>query len=430
MAPIQSNLSDPKYLYDFVVSTTQESINAGLVQYLQNTKGKKPFTYLFFLADQKGTPTKEKSLDEFLQLSEGLNPFEIPNGTDYNDTRIKKLTMVRFVCAIRMQSGIPPGCIDKGQLKLPEPIVKLGKTSDNVLFNMYCSDITIIKNNPPNPWGDPGSWDWFSQPSGKPWYVQTRTNLLVSALEKSLDTPYFRSHPAEREALQRKLVNLSGSAFSLQQLLYDLDSAVAQTVPSFVGVTDKTAEYLLGESFINIWSGIAKTQGLPLIGVNAVAQSPDGSPLRLTALERWVSPGVDPQSGVPIKEPSPLQLSTTTLNYLCATDGHVLPGASSFNWNWIEPQDVAQLSGVISIKRSTIGAYLAKVMVSKARNSCIKPFTKVEALDVLGNIKYSWNFFPGQEPTVIITNSGPIVATIDYYKTVGASDRKALTYGE
>ncbi|SCO88977.1 uncharacterized protein FRV6_13105 [Fusarium oxysporum] len=34
MAPNQSNLSNPKYGYDFVVATTQESINAGLVQYL------------------------------------------------------------------------------------------------------------------------------------------------------------------------------------------------------------------------------------------------------------------------------------------------------------------------------------------------------------------------------------------------------------
>jgi hypothetical protein len=155
MAPNQSNLTDPKYGYDFVVSTTQESINSGLVQYLQNTGSKQPFTYLCFLADENGDPTDEKSLDEILELSGGINPFDIPDGTDWKDERIQKLYQARLVCAIRMRTGIPPGCIvnvpNKGpQLQLPEPIVTLGKTSEAVLFNMYCSEVAIIKNNVPS----------------------------------------------------------------------------------------------------------------------------------------------------------------------------------------------------------------------------------------------------------------------------------------
>lgn len=155
MAPNQSNLSDPKYLYDFVVSTTQESINSGLVQYLQNTGKKQPVTYLCFLADDNGDPTKEVTLDEIVQKSGGISPFDIPDGTDWKDERIQKLYEIRLVCAIRLRTGIPPGCIvnvpNKGpQLKLPEPIVTLGKTSEAVLFNMYCSEVTIIKNNIPS----------------------------------------------------------------------------------------------------------------------------------------------------------------------------------------------------------------------------------------------------------------------------------------
>ncbi|EXL67509.1 hypothetical protein FOPG_16381 [Fusarium oxysporum f. sp. conglutinans race 2 54008] len=214
------------------------------------------------------------------------------------------------------------------QILLPEPIVTLGKTSESVTFNMYCSEITIIKNNVPS-----GSWTWFNQPPKQPWYVKAQTNLLNSELDKNLDTPYFNAHPKERDALKLKLQNLSDSAFSLQQLLFNLQNAVAQAVPTFVGVTDETASYLLGKSFINIWSKIAKQYGLPLIRVTAVAQYPDGSPLRLTALERWVSPVVDASSGDQIKNPSAVQIAATTLNYLCATDGHPLPGASSFSWN-------------------------------------------------------------------------------------------------
>lgn len=155
MAPNQSNLSDPRYLYDFVVSTTQESINAGLVQYLHNTGKKQPFTYLCFLADENGDPKSEVSLEEVLDKTGGISPFDIDDGTDWSDERIQKLTEARLVCAIRMRTGIPPGCIvnvpNKGpQLKLPEPIVTLGKTAESVLFNMYCSEITVIKNNAPS----------------------------------------------------------------------------------------------------------------------------------------------------------------------------------------------------------------------------------------------------------------------------------------
>ncbi|KAI1377170.1 hypothetical protein F4677DRAFT_444974 [Hypoxylon crocopeplum] len=373
MAPNQSNLTDPKYGYDFVVSTTQESINSGLVQYIQNTGSKQPFTYLCFLADENGDPTDEKSLDEILELSGGINPFDIPDGTDWKDERIQELYQARLVCAIRMRTGIPPGCIvnvpNKGpQLQLPEPIVTLGKTSEAVLFNMYCSEVAIIKNNVP------------------------------SALDKNLDTPYFDAHPEEREALKRKLENLSGTAFSLQQLLFNLQSAVAQTAPTFVGVTDETASYLLGKSFINIWSKIAKEHGLPLIGVTAVAQHPDGSPLRLTALERWMD--------IRCQEPQ------------------------SFNWNWVEPQDVAQTSGVISIKRSTMAQYLANEILPLARRSCIKPYASVKANNIFGSVTYSWGFASEQNTKVKVTDSGPIVATLDYSASDSGWDQMAATYGE
>ncbi|KAM0080372.1 hypothetical protein ACKRZS_007467 [Fusarium odoratissimum] len=435
MAPSQSNLSNPKYLYDFVVATTQESINAGLVQYLQNTSAKQPDTYLCFLADENGEPTEEVSLNELLKLSGGINPFDIPDGTDWKDPSIQTLYETRLVCAIRMRTGIPPGCIvnvpNKGpQLKLPEPIVTLGKTSEAVLFNMYCSEVTIIKNNIPSGWGSKGSWVWFEQPSGNPWYVKTQTNLLNESLDKNLDTEYFKNHPEEREALRKKLENISGSAFSLQQLLFNLQSAVAQTAPTFAGVTDKAAESLLRKSFIDLWSGVAKDQGMPLIGVTAVAQYPDGSPLRLTALERWVSPVVDPSSGQVIKDPSDLQLSATTLNYLCATDGHPLPGASSFNWNWIEPSEVAQSSGVISIKRSTMAQHLVDKMEPLARKSCIKPSARVTADNVVGKVTYYWGFSSGQQPTVKVTPCGPLVATLDYSHTASGWDQNAATYGE
>ena len=436
MAPIASNLSGPQYGYDFVVSTTQESINAGLVQYLQNTQGKQPPTYLCYTADDQGDPTVASSLDEIKQQS-GVDPFEIPDGTDTSDARIQSLLQVRFSCAVRLQVGIPPGLIQfvpgKGpQLQLPQPIVTLGTISDNVAFTLYCSDVTVIKFDPPGGYSK-GSWKWYSQPSGKPWYVTTKTDIKALDLDKdTLDTPYLNKNPDVQQALRDKLGNISGSAFSLQQLFYDLDNAVAQSAPTFVGVDDKTANYLLGLTFISQWSLVAKEQGLPLIAVTAVATQPDGSPLRVTGLERSVSPVIDPLTGQRLPNPTVTQLAATTLNYLCAANGNSLPGATSFTWNWVDPdaQDLAQSSGVISIKRNTIAQYLVDQMLPYMRLNCIQPWTKVEATDVVGGITFSWNFFPGQEPTVTYTDSGPAVASVSYSNEARASDSDAATYGE
>ncbi len=435
MAPTCSNLTNEKYGYDVVVSSTQESINAGLIQYLQNSTGKQPVTYLCFLANDNGEPTTEKSLEEIIQLSGGADPFKIPNDTAWTDDRIQKLFKIKFVCAIRLQAGIPPGSIKiipgKGpQLQLPQPIVILENSSDNVMFNMYCSDITVVKHTPRGGWSDKGSWKWYSQQSGHPWYIQTRTSLLVADLDKKLDTPYFQTRPEERDALRTQLANISGSAFSLRQLLINLDSAVMQTAPEFHGVDDKAVNYLLGTSFKTLWAMIAKERGLPLIGITAVAQQPDGSPLRVTDLERWISPVVDPLTGTKLSYPSSEQLAATTLNYLCATNGHPMKAATSFPWNWVEPQDIAQCSGVIAIKRSTIARYLVDQLLPKARLSCIEPWTKVKAYNAVGGVHYDWKFTNGQEPNVNIIDSGPFVATIAYAKEVRSRDSMAATYGE
>jgi hypothetical protein len=434
MAPNSSHLADEKYRYDLVVSTTQESINAGLLQYLQNTSTTQPYQYLFYMADQQGATTVRLTLTELLSKSGNVNPFDIPNDTDTTDPRIQKLFAARFVCGVRLRAGVPPGLVQsvpgKGpQIRLPAPIVTLGRSADNVIFNMYCSDVTLISFRPSGGY-NPGTWKWYSQPSGTPWYVSTRTDITSQNLNKDLDTPYFNKNPELKKQLLARLNNLSGSAFSLQQLLFNLDSAVSQTVPSFVGVGDKDASHLLGLAFADLWASEAKEQGLPLVGVTAVAQYPDGSPLRLTGLLRSVSPVVDSSTGAPIDNPSQLQTSATTLNYLCATGGRSVPGASSFSWNWIEPQDISQSSGVMSVKRDVIAAYFVEQMLPQAKKSCIKPWTDVDAYDIVGGVSYYWSFARGQQPSVTYHKSGATVASLSYSDVARASDSMALTHGE
>ncbi|CAG8973268.1 hypothetical protein HYALB_00000029 [Hymenoscyphus albidus] len=414
MASCYSNLSSPDYLRDCVVATSQKSINADLARYLQNASNKPMFTYLRFLANVKNHPNHpadKVSLEGLLELSGGINPFDIPHKTKTNDLRITKLTEIRFVCAVRMQVGIPPGCTVDGKsegikIELPEPIVTLGHTSERLSFNMYCYELTIIKNTLKNKaMGNYVSWKWFSQKSGEPWFVKTTTSLVVSALDHSLKTPYFDAHPEERDTIKQSLSNVTDSAFSLQQLYFDLEKADVQTVPLFVGLNNGTVRTMLKKNFIDICAANAKSQGLPLIGVIAVAKKPDRDARRLTEVERAFEH--DNQLYLP-------------------TDVDDLPGASKFSWDWIEPQDVAQTGGVIAIKRSTLAAYLVNEMLGKARYSCIQPWSVVTTDIGSGEVKFSWGFPYGQ-PIVTILNSGPLVATIDHS---GISSQSTAAYGE
>ncbi|CAN9347874.1 unnamed protein product [Alternaria sp. RS040] len=434
MAPNSSHLSDSKYRYDLVVATTQESINAGLLQYLQNTNANQPYQYLFYMVDEEGATKDRLTLAQLLAKSGNVNPFDIPTDTPTTDPRIEKLFDIRFQCGVRLRAGIPPGLMQnvtgKGpQIKLPAPIVTLGNSANNVIFNIYCSDVSVIVFRPPGGYNK-GSWKWYSQPSGTPWYVTTRTDITSENLDKTLNTPYFNNNPEQKKQLLARLNNLSGSAFSLQQLLFNLDSAVAQTVPSFVGVDDKEANHWLSLCFADLWAAESKEQGLPLVGVTAVAQYPDGSPLRLTGLTRYVSPVLDPSTGAIIKDPTPLEVSATTLNYLCATGRHPLPGATSFSWNWIDPQEISQSSGVMAVKRDIIAAYFVDQMLPQARKSCIEPRTDVDAYDAFGGVRYSWGFTRGMEPSVRYHNDGATVASLAYSHETRASDSNIATYGE
>jgi len=149
-------------------------------------------------------------------------------------------------------------------------------------------------------------------------------------LGKELDTAYLNSNPDLKAQLKNQLYNLSASAFSLQQLLFDLESARLQEVPEFQGIpSGSKANILLQQAFQDIYVQHAKEKGLPLISVMATAQNADGSQLRLTGFERQVSMLKD-VNGAEIQSPSKHQMSATTLDYLCAANNHTLPGAAKF----------------------------------------------------------------------------------------------------
>lgn len=64
-------------------------------------------------------------------------------------------------------------------------------------------------------------------------------NLSIQDLGNDLNnSSYFKTHPKEREELGKALENLSGTAFSLQQLMFDLEDGFLESAPDFGGVSD------------------------------------------------------------------------------------------------------------------------------------------------------------------------------------------------
>ncbi|KAF7587421.1 hypothetical protein BBP40_007240 [Aspergillus hancockii] len=360
-----SYLSDSRYGYDFVVATTQASINAGLWEFL--SQATQPVEYISFLSDPKtGLPTMETTLEELLRKTGGVNPFDIPPSTPYTDPRLKFINKARFAVGIKIQMGIPPGCSPSSS----PPIVNLGSDASKVILNMYCAQITVIQNHKDPYDDDLSSWNVWSQANGDPWIIQTQVDLVMKDLDKELNSSeYLRKNHKVREQLRKKLENLSGTAFSLHQLLFDLDNAVLQNNYTFNRVSDPDVKFLLETKFLQIYARSAAEHGWPLVGITAVSQERDDSTLQMTAFERTVNPVKD-SSGSDLASLSQSEQSAATLDYVCAINNKPVPPISRLGWNWVLPQDVEDSSGVIAINRNILSRHIATNLQTTAKSAC------------------------------------------------------------
>ncbi|KAJ6186636.1 hypothetical protein N7519_007937 [Penicillium mononematosum] len=395
MDATDSFLSSAKYGYDFVVSTTQASINSDLLLFLSESQ--QPVQYLCFLADGNSSPTKMITLEELLRLTDNINPFEISAGTNYADERIKKLTAARFMVGIQIQMGLPPGVMPKN---LPA-IVDLGDDAKNVKFNMFCSQFTVIENT----LAMRGPWEHGMSGVSRP-----------------------ETHDLKAQ-LKARLNNLSSTAFSLQQLLFDLDNAVLQTVPRFEGIPEGSeAETILQRSFVSIYSDIASNFGLPLVSVTAITGTPDPSQLQMTSFERQVSPLKD-SNGVVIASPSALQKSATTLDHLCAINNNPLPGISSFNWNWVLPENINEKSGIVAINRNIIAQNILDQLRPAVQSCCLRIEPSVSAHWYWATGDFDVTIYGDQTPdTAQVTESGSKVVLVQYSYSRSKDDQSGATY--
>lgn len=395
MSANQSYLSDPKYGYDFVVATTQGSINSTMKWFLSELT--EPVVTVCYLDGEDGL--EEISYEELLKLTNGVDPFEVPPDADPNtDPALIALYKAAFLVGFRAQLGLPPMSDPD---KVPD-IVDLGSSASKVIYNLLCAEFDVVQLDPGTGRHPKVSWLSVSQQPDEPWIFQAQVDLR---LEEVHGTAYNELPQAVKDQIKNK----SATAFSIQQLLFDLDNAALQSYPNLNAfASDSAASDVLHKYFMDTYFAQLQADGKPVLGC-AVVDHPetDTATMPLTDLNIEVSPftGVD---GKAVSNPTQKQQDLTTLDYLCMSSKYRLPPAVPFGWNWVDEPEEADFHGVVAINRIPFVEMIYDQMLPSVRANCYKPSVTVK-LDSGSIPQYYVNVTPGGEPT---TTLDPVKTTL------------------
>lgn len=391
MSVNQSNLTNAHYGYDFVVATTQESINATMKEYLYNTIF--PVVKMYWNQDNDGNPVPV-SYDDLMKQTNGTDPLTVAswNTGDPMSQDIQNINNSDFYFAFEASIGIPPNV---PPLNIPD-IITLQPASQSVIFSLLCAQFTIITCN----FGRHGLTSFFStsQPADTPWMFTSTVPLKNITNNTGLP-----------QNVQQQLNNFGPDAFSVQQLIFDLDNAALESTPTIGGITPGTPTYtLLSQVFLGAYFTAMKTTSQPILGYAVVKNTPppDQSSLVLTDMNMGVSQYIDPNTKTGDNN------DLNTLNYLCATNGDTLPPPTPFDWNWVEQSEEANIHGAIAINRDTFRNYFQNQLTGYIMQNCFAASVKVDLVKDIP--QYTWNLTPGQSPTITPSQTGAGVLTYEY----------------
>jgi len=399
MSYLQSNLSSLRYGYDFVVATTQSSINAAIKELL--SKGGEPEVVVCYVADQNGNST---AIDyaTLLKNAKGSDPFKVPANADPETNQdLKNLFAARFMVGFKARIGLPPGY---APADVPD-FVSLGADTSAVTYNLMCSEFLVTQYSPGTGWNGP-QWLSVSQPPGKAWIFTSKVDLRLEP------TAAFESLPKD---VQNQIKNLRANSFSVQQLLFDLDNAGLKSIPTISGVdSGSNLASVLTKDFVGKYFEAVKAKGSPMLGVVIKQVAPDPSTLALTDFNFKTLPLLAPNSNQPYPKPTQAQQDAGMLAYLCAADHDRLPPPVAFDWNWLDIAEDASADGVIAINRNTFANYFkGQVGLTQyvARN-CYAPWVRVWY--DWEKVKTYWdsNLTDNQPPTITLNTTGPAVLNL------------------
>lgn len=397
-----SNLSSLKYGYDFVVATTQASINATMKAFLSSRT--EPIITVCYTSSEDGSPVPV----DYDVLKKIADPFtiHIKDGDDPdNNTDLCKLKENYFMMGFRARLGLPR-VTDPS--KLPD-IVTLESDTSAVLFHMICSEFTVVRLVPKGGYVRKTSWMNTSQPKDDPWVFTSKVDLRLSTVNENA----YSNLPDD---VKRKINNMGGMAFSVQQLLFDLTNAsLMANVPTISGISSGTSLYTtLQDSFLGAYFKEMRKDGEPLLGCLVVVNDPPVSSLKLSAFKFHVNPYVG-SNGEPLSKPTKDQAQLTTLNYLCAVGTKRVPSAAPFTWNWVDTiSEQKDHHGAISINRNALVNYIMHRFeeFNLVKPNCIRPYVTV-VMKVIIEV-FAWTLVANQEPKITTPSTGNTVLRYDW----------------
>jgi hypothetical protein len=411
MAANQSFLSNSKYGYDFVVATTQASINATMKAFL--AKLKEPVVNICFVADEAGNPVRV-DYAALKDRAKGSDPFKVPaDANPTTNTDLQNLQLARFMAGFQAQLGIPKGY--RRPTDIPDLVI-LGTDSAAVTFNMLCAEFDIVELVPGGGYS-PAIWTSLSQKAGEAWIIQSKVDLRMSLVDRS----QYSKLPAD---VQAKIQNLGGDTFSVRQLLFDFTNAgLAAQMPTIPGIKPGTKLYeLLTQYFIGAYFTEVQKDGQPLLGAAITQSTAPASTLTLTNLNMEVCPFVG-TNGLPVAQPTADQQRLATLSYLCEANGHVLPPAVAFNWNWIDSSEAADYHGVVATNKVAFVTFFKNELLPHVEQNCYLPSVTVTLTSDL-KTHFTFGLKPGQAPTVTAPDTGAAVLSFSYSSS--AADQAGL----
>jgi hypothetical protein len=403
----QSYLSAGAYGYDFVVATTQESVNATMKAYLAGLNA--PEVIQCYVYNNNNEP-QLIDYNTLLQQADISDLFGIPNATPASDPRLVRLANAGFAYAFKAAIGLPPGYAPDA---IPD-IVTLNPSTSTAVFNLMCSEFTVVELT----YGPRNQNTWLnqSQPSGDAWIFTSNVALQMLTVGSEA---YNKLPPA----VQKQINNLGANAFSVQQLLFDLDNAALETVPKITNVAPGTPLYTcLQTVFLGAYFTQMQAQGQPVLGYTIAQNTVQPSSLTLTGFELEANAFVG-TDGTPVSNPTAQQQQTQTLCYLCAANGNSLRPPTQFNWNWIDLTEASQHQGVMAINRNTLANYIAAELAPMLPANCYSPHVRVWLSGTFDTtVNYQWGLTSGQTPTQSTPASGPVVLTYSWQSPTAEDD--------
>lgn len=402
MSVSQSNLSAAGY--DMVVGITQNGLNATMKNYFKKTT--MPTVTLYYMLSDDGYPTLTAQAD-VLAKTGGIDPLQVAqwDGTGTEPADVAALREAWFSFAITATIGNPNGYLPAKQLP---NYINLNSGTDSICFSVLCSKFQIVQNWTPFTGGAIGYLN-VSQPDGDAWIFTANMNLKNAPADIS-------KLPADVQAQVNKL---DANSFTIQQLIFDLDTLVAQTTPTISGVTGKEIINVLNTDFLGTYFKAMEADGGTILNYSITEQgtAPSSPTLAITGMEVYANAFVD-ANGQVVAKPTVVQQNLSALNHLCAVNGGTLKAPAQLNWNWQETTtDMSLSNGVVAISRQKFVEHIwNNGLAAYVTENCIEPTASVGVTN-FDNFNYPlWQPYGTSVPqgAPAITESGSRVVDFTY----------------